>query len=195
VEVEGRYDSASDGEAIAKARLEADLDAQRPAVEAQAQAASRPTGELALESLFAGTLGAERLEQERARFMPAPAEAPPPPVEPDKPVKKRKNKKAEPPATLPAPAGEFDAAGFYDALRAQLIDARAATPQDLEALGTARAEAIAAALTAPGGLDPARVRIQPPAAVKEKKEGSEVVESEMKLSAGDEPEGEPGAAE
>jgi hypothetical protein len=56
---------------------------------------------------------------------------------------------------------------------------------ELKALARARAEAIAAALTAPGGLEPSRVQIVDPATVKRKKQGSEFVPSEMTMNAHD----------
>ena len=48
-----------------------------------------------------------------------------------------------------------------------------------------RARAIAAALTAAGGLDPARVRTTDVSPVKRKKQGSDLVPSEMTMTAED----------
>ena len=58
-------------------------------------------------------------------------------------------------------------------------------PEDLSALATTRAQAIAAALTSPGGLDPARVQVTDPSPVKRKKQGSDLVPSEMAMTAQD----------
>jgi hypothetical protein len=52
-------------------------------------------------------------------------------------------------------------------------------------LAGTRATAIVAALTAPGGLEASRVKAGDTAAVKRKKRGSELVASELSLSAGD----------
>jgi len=79
----------------------------------------------------------------------------------------------------------FDAAGFYDAVRAQLLQDESIGEPDLVALAQARAAAVIGALTAPGGLDPAAVTQAAPAPVKRKKQGSDLVASEMTLSAKD----------
>jgi hypothetical protein len=76
-------------------------------------------------------------------------------------------------------------ASFYEALRAQLLEAEPVGLEDLTSLAGARAQSIAGALTAPGGLDPARVRITDPSPVKRKKQGSDLVPSEMTMTAGD----------
>jgi hypothetical protein len=78
-----------------------------------------------------------------------------------------------------------DAAGLFDALRSQLLAAEDVPQRVLDDLARARAAAILAALTAPGGLEASRVKLLDPAAVKRKKQGSELVASEMTLSAGD----------
>jgi hypothetical protein len=169
LEIEGRYDPVTDVEAIRRARLEQRIDVQREGA---------PTLETILETLYAETFSPERLEAERQRFQPGAAAAV---LSAEAPKKKSKTK--EPPP--PAPKEGFDAAGFYDALRSQLLAAEAVPESALEELSRARATAIAAALTAPGGLDPARVKILDPAPVKRKKQGSELVASEMTLAAGD----------
>jgi len=81
--------------------------------------------------------------------------------------------------------GEADAGALFDALRAQLLAADDVPEGTLEELARARAAAIAAAVTAPGGLDPARVKLEDPATVKRAKRGTELVASELTLSAGD----------
>ena len=78
-----------------------------------------------------------------------------------------------------------DAAGFYDALRSQLLAADDVSQSALDDLARARSAAIVAAITAPGGLDASRVKILDPATIKRKKQGSELVPSEMTLTAGD----------
>lgn len=78
-----------------------------------------------------------------------------------------------------------DAGGFFDSLRSQLLDAEDVAQNDLGDLARARAAAIQSSLTAPGGLDASRVKLVEPAPVKRKKRGSELVASEMTLSAGD----------
>ncbi|MGH9867417.1 MAG: DUF748 domain-containing protein [Candidatus Polarisedimenticolia bacterium] len=79
----------------------------------------------------------------------------------------------------------LDAATFYESLSAQLLEAVPIGEADVSALARARAEAIAAALTLPGGLDPARVAIKDPSPVKRKKQGSDLVASEMTMTAKD----------
>jgi len=81
--------------------------------------------------------------------------------------------------------GEADAGALFDALRAQLLAADDVPERTLEELARARAAAIAAAVTAPGGLDPSRVKVDDPSTVKRAKRGSELVASELTLSAGD----------
>ncbi len=78
-----------------------------------------------------------------------------------------------------------DAPGFFDSLRSQLMAADDVSQAALDDLARARATAIVAALTGPGGLETSRVTIADPAPVKRKKQGSELVPSEMTLSAGD----------
>jgi uncharacterized protein involved in outer membrane biogenesis len=78
-----------------------------------------------------------------------------------------------------------DAGAFYDAVRSQLLAAEDVPDNELHELARARAAAIAAGLCGAGGLDPQRVKALDPAPVKRKKQGSELVASEMTLSAGD----------
>jgi len=84
-----------------------------------------------------------------------------------------------------AAAGAVSGASFYEGLQARLIEAETVGPEDLSALATARAQAIADALTAPGRLDPARVKATDPSPVKRKKQGSDLVPSEMTMTAED----------
>jgi uncharacterized protein YbgA (DUF1722 family) len=169
IEIEGRFDPVTDVEAIRRARLEQRIDQKR-------------TGEATLDSILEGlyteTFSAEKLEAERAKFMPATA---PPPAEPEP----KKKKKKEPPPPPPPPRESFDAGGYYDALRAQLLAAEQVSDADLADLGRSRGSAIAAALTAPGGLEASRVKVLDPAPVKRKKQGSDLVASEMTMSAKD----------
>lgn len=167
LEVEGRYDPVADVEAIRRSRLEQRIDAKREGA---------PSVESIVESLYTESFSAERLEAERQKFMPG-GNAPAAPAAPPK--------KGKAPAPPPPPREGFDAAGFYDSLRAQLLAADEVTQSTLDDLARARATAIVAALTAPGGLDISRVLIKNPAPVKRKKQGSELVASEMTLSAGD----------
>ncbi len=167
VEVGGRYDPQTDAEALRRSRLEARIDAKRTGT---------ATLESILEALYAEAYSPGRLEAERARFEPqaAPSE-----------TGKKKVKKKTPMPPPAAPSTSFNAGGFYDSLRAQLLDAEAVGTDDLMALAGTRAAAIVAALTAPGGLDPSRVKAGEPKPVTRKKRGSDLVASEMTLSAGD----------
>ncbi len=168
IEVGGRYDPQADAEAMRRARLEARIDAKRTGT---------ATLETILEALYAESFTAERLEAERAKFQPQ--------ASPPQTAKKKGKKKQPAPAPPSAPATSFDAAGFYDSLRAQLLDAEAVGEDDLKALARDRAAAIVAALTAPGGLDATRVKAGDPKPVSRKKRGSDLVSSELAMSAGD----------
>ncbi len=169
LEIEGRFDPITDTDALKHARLEARIDSKRtPDTHLDA----------ILESLYAETFSKEQLEAKRLAFMPAP-QAPPPAEASSKKVKKK-----EPPPPPPAREG-FDAAAFYDALRKELLEAEKVGQSDLDALARARAGAIAAALTAPGGLEAARVKTLDPTPVKRKKQGSDLVASEMTMTAKD----------
>ncbi len=174
VEVGGRYDPTADAEAMRRARLEARIDAKRDGAAAL---------ESILETLYAETFTTARLEAERARFQPQ--TAPAATAAPAKKARKSKKTRVAAPLSPPPPAGAFDAAGFYDALRAQLLANEAVGVEELQVLARDRAAAIVAALTAPGGLDPARVKAGDPKPVSRKKRGSDLVPSEMTLSAGD----------
>lgn len=167
IEVGGRYDPKADAEALRRARLEARIDALRT---------DTATLESILETLYAEAFTVERLEAVRARFQPQAAA-------PAAPAKKGKKKKAAAPP--PPPPEVFDAAGFYDALRTELLTAQDVGEADLMTLARGRAAAIVAALTAPGGLDPSRVKAGEPKPVSRKKRGSDLVASEMTMSAGD----------
>ena len=171
LKIEGRFDPVVDADALRKARLEAKIDAKRT---------PDATLDAILETLYAETFTSEKLEAVRAEFLPGTAA--PPPAEP--PSAKKKKKKAAPPAPA-APREEFDATAFYDRLRKDLIEAEAIEDSDLAALAQARGHAIAAALTAPGGLDPSRVEVADPSPVKRKKQGSDLVPSEMTMDAKD----------
>jgi len=165
VEVEGRFDPVTDVDAIRRARLEQRIDASRE---------TTPDLAMILQALYSETFSPERLEAERQKFLPGAATAPP------AEDSKRKSKSQAPP-----PKEGFDAAGFFDALRSQLLAADDVPQSALRDLASTRASAIVAALTAPGGLESSRVTTLEPAPVKRKKRGSELVASELALSAGD----------
>ncbi len=155
LEIEGRFDPVADVEALKRARVEAKIDAKRT-----------PDTNLdaILEALYAETFSKEKLDAKRMELTPPPS----PP-----------SKDQAPP---PAP---FDAPHFYETLRRDLLAAEVVGDADLAALARSRAEAIAAVLTAPGGLDPSRVKLLDPAPVKRKKQGSDLVASEMTMTAKD----------
>jgi uncharacterized protein involved in outer membrane biogenesis len=168
VEVGGRYDPQADVDALRRSRLEARIDAKRT---------GPATLESILESLYAETFSAQQLAAERAKFEPQAA-----PPETGKKKKGRKKQAAPPPAA----STSFNAVGFYEALRTQLLDAEAVGTDELKALAEARAAAVIAALTAPpGGVDPSRVKMGEPKPVARRMRGSDLVASEMTLSAGD----------
>jgi hypothetical protein len=169
LEVEGRFDPVIDADALRRARLEAKIDAKRT-----------PDSNLdtILEAIYTETFAKEQLEARRIEFMPATRAAPPAETSSKK---SRKRESSPPPPSREA----FDAAAFYESLRKQLLEAEKVDESDLAALARARADAIAAALTALGGLDPTRVRVLDPARVKRKKQGSDFVASEMTMKAND----------
>ena len=167
LEIEGRFDPVTDVDAIRRARLEQRIDSKRE---------EAPNPEAILESLYIESFSPEQLEVERQKFLPGAPDATTSAAEP------KKKKKGPPP---PPPKEGFDAAGFYDALRSQLLAAEDVPQSTLDELARARGATISAALTAPGGLDASRVKLLDPAPVKRKKQGSELVASEMTLSAGD----------
>ena len=170
VEVEGRFDPVADVAAIRRARLEQRIDGKRASVDSL---------EGILEALYVESFSAEKLEATRARFQPSAAPA----AEPAPKKKSRKTKR--PAAPPPPPPTGFDAAGFYDSLRTQLLDADQVGEDELKTLASTRSAAIVAALTQAPGLDASRVRAKDPGPVKRKKQGSDLVPSEMTLTAGD----------
>lgn len=169
LEIEGRFDPVTDVDALQHARLEARIDAKRTP-EASLDAI--------LESLYIETFSQQKLDATRLEFMPAP-EAPSPTGSTHK---KRKKEEQTPPPSQTREA--FDASAFYERLRKELLEAERIDTSDLVALAGARAGAIEAALSA-GGLDPSRVKILDPAQVKRKKQGSDLVASEMTMNAED----------
>ena len=172
LEIAGGFDSDLDVPAMKQTKFEALVAARRdvPVTEKS----EPPSLDAILEAQYAETFTPERLEQERAKFTTQPSTPPPP-----KPSRRFWQRKPPPPPPQP-PAG-FDASGFYDALRAQLVAAQTVSPDELRALAKARADAIAAALES-GGLPASRVKILDPVEVKTKA-GSQRVALEMKLEA------------
>ena len=166
IEVGGRFDPIADVQALRQETLDRRIDARRT---------DDATLEAILESLYAETFTPERLAERRAGFQPGASTAPPPPSG-------KRNRGESPP---PPAKDVFDAAGFYDALRADLLEAEPVDEQELRALATARAAAVVAALTAPGGMDASRVSASDPAPVQRKKRGSDLVASEMTMTAKD----------
>jgi hypothetical protein len=74
----------------------------------------------------------------------------------------------------------FDGAGYYKEVREELIKSQTASPEELAALASARAQAIVSALTAAGAVDPSRVTAAPPEEVKKSKKGIEpLIPSEL----------------
>lgn len=168
LEIEGPFDPKVDTAVMKRAKLDALIAARRDAP----GTGEPPSLDSILEGLYAQAFSADRLAEERAKFTTNPPAPPPPPRH------VWQLKKTSPP---PPPPPIFDGNGFYDAIRAQLVEAQAITADDLRALGKARAAAIAAALTTGGTLTPDRVRALDPA--ESKKSVPAKVTAEMKLSA------------
>jgi hypothetical protein len=167
--VEGRFDPAADAAALKRSKLEALIESRREAAAAgAAPAGGASTLETILEALFTEQFSPEALQAERQRFTP------PPPA-------------AQAPAGAPAPAASppaaFDGAGFYESLRARLLEAQQVGQADLDALATARAASIRTALTGGGVVDVSRVAAAAPAPVSRRKAGSARVAAEMTMTA------------
>jgi hypothetical protein len=169
--VEGRFDTAVDTPALKRAKLEQLIESRRQSATTVAAAAGTSTLETILERLFVERFSADALQAERQRFTQSAA----PPAPPTS---------AAPGATDPASAApSFDAAGFYESLRARLLDAQPVSGEDLSSLASARSSSIVAALTSSGAIDAARIKVLQPVAAKRQKKGSARVASEMNLSA------------
>jgi len=179
--VEGRFDPKADAPAIARSKLDALVEARRPAATAAAAPGSSAL-ETILETLFTEQFSPDALQAERRRFSTPSAPgggAIAPPASPAAPVA------PPPPSAAPAPqtAPAFDAAAFYESLRAKLLEAQQATPDDLNALASARAASIVAVLTKTPALDAARITTAASSSVKRSKKDSSRIASEMTMKA------------
>jgi hypothetical protein len=153
--VEGRYDAVADQKALKQIRLEKLIDSRRDSASAATAATGGSTLETILEALYTEQFSADSLNAERQRFTAAPA----------------------------ASTGSFDAAPFYEALRAKLLDAQAISSADLAALANERAATIVATLMKSGTIEAGRVSVAQPAEAKRKKSGSSRAASEISMSA------------
>lgn len=169
--VQGTFDPALDSAAIRKAKIDSAIASRRESP--QAASAEPPSLESILEALYSQTFSAEKLSQERTKF----TQQPPQPAPEQK--SGRRTKSAPPPA--PVAAGAFDAKGFYDELRAQLVSAQTVSAEELNTLARSRAAAVLAVLRSKG-LAETRLKALPPAETKSKP-GTLRVGSELKLSA------------
>ncbi len=133
LEVTGVYDEVVDRAAIKAQAVEALLEAREEVVEAAGSELSTEVTRRLTETLFAETFPQTTLESVQAQFMRGGGEG------------------SEEPATL-------DALAYVAGLHQQLVDHQPVSDEDLIALGTARAEAVLAALT--GGEDEAGLRMQ-----------------------------------
>ncbi|HYM59282.1 MAG TPA: DUF748 domain-containing protein [Thermoanaerobaculia bacterium] len=169
--VQGTFDPALDSAAIRKAKIDSAIASRRESP--QAASAEPPSLESILEALYSQTFSAEKLSQERTKF----TQQPPQPAPEQK--SGRRAKSAPPP--VPIVAGSFDAKGFYDELRAQLVAAQTVSAEELNTLARSRAAAVLAVLRSKG-LAETRLKALPPAETKSKP-GTLRVGSELKLSA------------
>ncbi|HEX5107354.1 MAG TPA: DUF748 domain-containing protein [Vicinamibacterales bacterium] len=198
--VEGRFDPVADTEALKRAKLERLIESRRDTAAAAAAAAGGSTLETILEALFVEQFSADALAAERQRFTQAPAAGapaagapaagaavattPPPAAAAPPQGAQASSQPAEPTAPgTPAAAAAFDAARFYESLRARLLEAQSVTPADLSALAAARSASIVSALTGSGAVEAARVTTSEPTAVKRKKANSNRIAAEMTMSA------------
>ncbi len=177
--IQGGYDSVADAAALREAKLKAQIESQRDSTAAKTQKADTGSTVLAviLENLYLKTFSRAALDSVRTAFTASSTGAAAATKEP-KPDDKKKQ--APPP---PPPANGFNAAGYYDSLRAQLLAAQTVEPTELVQLGHDRAAAIEAALTATQVLDSSRIKVTDPAPAKKKKSGSSRVVSEMSMDA------------
>jgi hypothetical protein len=164
ISVEGRFDPEADQAALKEQKLVRLIDSRRKAADAVAAAAGTSTLQTILESLFVEQFSAEALETERLRLKPAPSNAAQAQIE-----------GAVPPG--------FDAAAFYEGLRARLLEAQVVAESDLAAVASARTTALVEALNKSGSIEPARAIAAPPGTVKKKKAGSTRVASEVVMTA------------
>jgi uncharacterized protein involved in outer membrane biogenesis len=196
ISVEGRFDPVADTDALKRAKLEKLIESRRDTAAAAAAAAGGSTLETILEGLFVEQFSADALQAERQRFTQAPAAGAPaagaqpaataPPAAVTAPPQGASASSQPPDAATPAtpaPAAAFDAAGFYESLRAKLLEAQSVTPADLSTLATARSASIVAVLTGSGTVEAARVSTSEPTAVKRKKANSNRIAAEMTMSA------------
>ena len=176
--IEGRYDSVADAAALREAKLKAQIEAQRDSTAAKTQKSDTGATVLSviLENLYIRTFSRPALDSLRAAFTATPGGAPAPVKE----TKDNKKKQAPPP---PPPANGFNATGYYDSLRAQLLAAQPVERAELVQLGKDRADSILAALTATKVVDSTRIAVTEPTPASKKKSGSSRVASEMKMDA------------
>jgi hypothetical protein len=152
--IEGRFEAAGDRAALKQSKMERLIESRRESAAAAAAATGAATLETILETLFTEQFTAPGLAAERQRFT---ATSGPEPV--------------------------FDAAAFYEALRARLLESQQVSDAELETLATARAQTIRQALTSAGVIESTRVSVTPPGTAKRKKAGSARVASEITMSA------------
>lgn len=175
--IEGRFDSISDQVALREGKLKLQVEAQRDSSAARTQKADTGTTVMAaiLENLYLKAFSRAALDSLRSAFTASAGG--PPPAAPGKP---KKESQAPPP---PPPATGFNAAGYYDSMRVQLLAAQPVDPAELLQLGRDRGSAIAAVLSANPALDSTRVKVADPAPVSKKKAGSSRIASEMSMDA------------
>jgi hypothetical protein len=169
LKVEGRFDPEADKAALKQQKLVRLIDSRRESAGATAAAAGASTLETILEALFVEQFSAEVLEMERQRATPA------------TPTNATNATPAQNESTTPP---SFDAAAFYERLRARLLEAQVVTDADLTGLASARTMAIVEAVNKSRVIEPARVVAARPAEAKRKKSGSTRVSSEIAMSAG-----------
>jgi len=157
--VEGRYDSISDPKAIRETKLATRVQVSRDSLGKKAQSdTSTSMSARILESLYAADHGKPALDSLKNAFKQA--------AETDTARKGRR----------------YDPAPMYSEIRTQLLAAETVESAELVALGTERAAAIVATLTA-AAVDPARVTTTEPQPMSRKKSGSSRIPSELKMDA------------
>jgi uncharacterized protein involved in outer membrane biogenesis len=159
LQVGGCFDPVSDADAMRDAKLEALIAERRATMGESAGEDGSSVLDQIMEALYAETFSVEAretLRQKHTTTVPVPAAGEPAP---------------------PQPA--FDAAGYFDEIRAALLEAQTVGADDLSALGSARAEAIVTALTSEGGIEPARVSTTDVTEVKKKEAGEKLVACQL----------------
>ncbi len=170
LQIGGRFDPDADAAALRRDKLDAKIAARREAMSASAGEEGEAVLDRIMESLYDEAFSADARVALKRKHTSAEA------TSPAEPPKKRSGKQP------PAPPPGFDAAGYFEEIRQQLLKAQPVGPDELDALARARSAAIGAELAGGGGLDAARVKATDVEAVK-KKAGQDLIPCRLAMTA------------